>query len=392
MEWNVKTSQKTFIIKPQGKEGKLSSKNFSSLTGEKVRSSRTLKSNAPSPDQDLGHLIHNTAPSPGSALRRAAVREVSKELGLANDAVQVLGAETCSDHEGNTCEGGPHGAVHDRPSLQFSCRSASPGWEEWVVGQAWQDQSSGKVSREPVAKWWDWECSGCCQKFCSKMLYEEHMLECPRALLGYPLKRGFADKTMHTGEESFSSNTTTSTVFQQHDPSHLPALTRCDLHCGARGSIDSVRNSPCCAEAQDDAPKSPDGGAVTAAAAHEDDGVALAKFLGGGGLSSAASAASAEACSGMGAVHSPQFVHAWGPNRSESPALSCYSAERQHEMRIAPVSSPHTRNTNSTEQVIPPSDSLFDLSVDGGHIERSVPRTCNCPSVVPIVEEKACAV
>jgi len=353
----------------------------------KTLSSRTSRSDVQSPDQDSGYLIHKAAPSPGSALRRAAVSEVSKELGLVNDAVQVDGTELYSGHEGMGGEWGPlvreilyrgggqnaavQGARHDRPSLQFSRRSASPEWQEWVPGPKWQDQTSRNVSRDHVAKWWDWECSGCCDKFCSKMLYEEHVLECPRALLG---KRGVADKTMHMGEESFSSNTTNSTVFQQHDASHLPAFPRCDLHGGTRGSeIDSARDSPCCDEPPDNAPKSPGVVAVIAAAAHEDDGVALAKFLGGCGLSSAGSADSEDASSGMAVIDSPQLVHERGLNHSEPSALSCYTAVQPHEIRSAPVSSQHTRHANVTEQLIRPADSLFDLSVDGGHIDRSVP-------------------
>ena len=130
-------------------------------------------------------------------------------------------------------------------------------------------QTASPRTSPPVAvKWWHWECAECDSKFCSKMLYDEHLLECPRAILGY---RSAQDNNhisvrIHSAD-SLSINTTDTS--------------------GSKSSQTSAAGSPLPNAAYDLDTVNPVGEADVKLD-ETDEGIALAKFLG----------AQAQVCSG----------------------------------------------------------------------------------------------
>ena len=160
--------------------------------------------------------------------------------------------------------GGPTGR---RPVVQFSCRSSpatspdkSPGKMSAVSTGSGQT-ATPRTSPPAAAKWWHWECAGCDSKFCSKMLYNEHLLECPRAILGYPFAKdnNHISVQIHSAD-SLSINTTDTS--------------------GSKSSPTSAAGSPVPNAANDLDTVNPLGGADVKLDDETDEGIALAKFLG----------------------------------------------------------------------------------------------------------------
>ena len=192
-------------------------------------------------------------------LRAQSVEPVSFPDGL-------MGRE--HDHESSSDvekdHGGPTGR---RPVVQFSCRSSpatspdkSPGKMSAVSTGSGQT-ATPRTSPPAAAKWWHWECAGCDSKFCSKMLYNEHLLECPRAILGYPSAKDNNHISVRIrSADSLSINTTDTS--------------------GSKSSPTSAAGSPLPIAPNDLDTVNPVGGADVKLDDETDEGIALAKFLG----------------------------------------------------------------------------------------------------------------
>ena len=229
--------------------------------------------------------------TPGSQLRRAAVREIATELGRVNDVARLCepesieftrdsntvddfvyntferlraqSVEPVSSPDGSTgreldkessseMERDPGAPTERQPVVQFSCRSSpatspdkSPG-KISVMSDGSAKSSTSGTSPPAAEKWWKWECVGCYLKFCSKMLYDEHLLECPRAILGYP-----------SGKDN------------KNAPARIPSA--------ADDWLSMSTTEPTLSAASKNSPVSTTGSPVDD---ETDEGIALAKFLG----------------------------------------------------------------------------------------------------------------
>jgi hypothetical protein len=64
-----------------------------------------------------------------------------------------------------------------------------------------EEKSASTPGSPPAVKWWQWECERCDLKFCSTMLYQEHLGECHRAVLEDP----YAHSHSNAGSRSISA-------------------------------------------------------------------------------------------------------------------------------------------------------------------------------------------
>ena len=235
--------------------------------------------------------LQKATDTPGSELRRAAVREIATELGMVNDAQFKPGAEgvgggrkerhdSVDDFVQNTfqraraksaeplspTERDTDNDIEQQPTVQFSCRS-SPAASADKSPSKLSVGSAGDVS-PPISHWWQFECTGCDLKFCSKLLYEEHLLECPRAILSGKaenLKKEEPKAPSHcTGDDSLSVNTTDPTTPESLQPAMSTGAKKRKVDACHDGRQQIVEEEP-----------------PTLVTAEQNDDIALAMFLGG---------------------------------------------------------------------------------------------------------------
>jgi hypothetical protein len=350
--------------------------------------------------QNAGSFDHilPVATSPGSAVRRAAIKEINKELEKVNGAV-YFESESCDGRNGDNlllddalhlAQGHRNGedfAIRNGPFLQLSHRSVSPEYTHKASERAQPYASTARESNLPSGKWWNWGCRGCDLKFCSKMLYEEHLLECPRAILGYPLD---------VDEDSSSSSTTNSTeIHQQHESSHQSSCsTGYDSQSDARGRLtsvaDSAGKSSCSAEASGD--RADD--AAMEDPVHESGRMPLVGLYGRAESFRGTGAESLLLTKDSSASHGSRIAsERYCLPPSSHPQLSDYGDHPQHAIRSTRDRSSHVHNATAPPLMMRlqhgrgwtgrdaeeagcvsgfVADSLFNLSVDGSYINRYV--------------------
>ena len=298
-------------------------------------------------------------------------------------------------------------AIRNGPFLQLSHRSVSPEYTHKASERAQSYASTARESNLQSGKWWDWECGGCDLKFCSKMLYEEHLLQCPRAILGYPLNKSSvhttvaytARKPTDVDEDSTCSSTTNSTeLHQQHESSHQSSCsTGYDSQSDAKGRptsvADSAGKSSCSAEASGNTLDRPNDAAMEDPG-HESGRMPLAGLYGRAESFKGQVAESPGLTKDSSASHASRISserHCFPP--SSHPQLPDYGDHQQHAIRSTWDRSSHVHNSETpalmmrlqhgcvwtdrdTEEVGSVSglvaDSQFDLSVDGSYINRYV--------------------
>lgn len=339
-------------------------------TSTKTRNGAEPKSSAQ--NAEPSYPLRVVPQSPGSAARRAAIQGLSKELVMVNDY-----------------------ALRNRPILQLSQRSSASPESFQETSECGQFCAAGE-NRElelKSAKWWDWECDGCNLKFCSRMLYEEHLLECSRAILGYPLNKGSRTTIattlctpVHTEEDSFSTNTTNSFECPQQMQQEASNLHDQSSHS---------KHDP-----QNDASGPQASGTDPAARYNEASNVPInlpdapIVIWGGGGIeaeswgSTEDAGTSGSRSAGEECCLPPPADGQRSDNGESSSRLSCASeCQRKIQSGLDPSSYAYSASA-SIQRPRPPhgrvdsgeigctsesvADSLFDLSDDGSQIERCV--------------------